>query len=141
MGSPPYALLGLWLDANIGDVEIATGLAAMAIKPTAEFRNFEALDIRAGRIVQVDDAQTRKPTYRLTIDFGPEVGTKISCGAYRNYAKDALLGKTVVCVVNLGIKKMGPEISEVLVLGIANAAGETVYLTTGQTVPLGGAVF
>ena len=113
----------------------------MAIKPTADFRNFEALDIRAGRIVRVDDAQTRKPTYRLTIDFGPEVGTKVSCGAYRNYPKEALLGKTVVCVVNFGIKKMGPEISEVLVLGVANAAGETVYLTTEQSVPLGGAVY
>ena len=113
----------------------------MAIKPTADFRNFEALDIRAGRIVRVDDAQTRKPTYRLTIDFGSEIGTKVSCGAYRNYPKEALIGKTVACVVNFGVKKMGPEISEVLVLGIANAAGETVYLTLEQSVPLGGVVF
>jgi tRNA-binding protein len=113
----------------------------MAIKPTAEFGNFAALDLRAGRIVKVEDAQTRKPTYKLTIDFGAELGTKLSCGAYRNYAKEALLGKTVICVLNLGTKKMGPEISEVLVLGIANAAGETVYLTTEQSVPLGGAVF
>jgi tRNA-binding protein len=113
----------------------------MAIKPTADFGNFEALDIRAGRIARVDDAHTRKPTYKLTIDFGPEIGTKVSCGAYRNYPKEALIGKTVVCVVNFGVKKMGPEISEVLVLGIANAAGETVYLTTEQSVPLGGPVF
>ena len=113
----------------------------MTIKPTADFANFAALDIRAGRIVQVDDAQTRKPTYRLTIDFGAEMGTKVSCGAYRNYPKEALLGKTVICVVNFGSKKMGPEISEVLVLGIANAAGETIYLTTEQSVPLGGTVF
>ena len=113
----------------------------MAIKPAADFRNFELLDIRAGRIVQIEDAPTRKPTYRLTIDFGPEVGTKISCGAYRNYPKDALRGKTVICVVNFGSKKMGAEISEVLVLGVANAAGETVYLTTEQNVPLGAAVF
>jgi len=52
-----------------------------------------------------------------------------------------LIGKTVICVVNFGSKKMGPEISEGLVLGIANAAGETVYLTAEQSVPLGGAVF
>jgi len=114
---------------------------AMAIKPTAEFANFAALDIRAGRILRVQDAQTRKPTYKLTIDFGPEVGTKVSCGAYRNYAKEALLGKTVISVLNFGVKKMGPEISEVLVLGVANAAGETIYLTTEQSVPLGAAVF
>jgi tRNA-binding protein len=113
----------------------------MTIKSTADFQNFAALDIRAGRIVQVEDAKTRKPTYRLTIDFGSEIGTKVSCGAYRNYAKEALLGKTVICVVNFGSKQMGPEISEVLVLGIANAAGETVYLTTEQDVPLGAVVF
>ena len=113
----------------------------MAIKPTADFGNFEALDIRAGRIARVDDAHTRKPTYKLTIDFGPEIGTKVSCGAYRNYPKEALIGKTVVCVVNFGVKKMGPEISEVLVLGVANAAGKTVYLTPEQSVPLGGVVF
>jgi len=113
----------------------------MVIKPTADFSNFAALDIRAGRIVQVEDAQTRKPTYRLTIDFGPELGTKVSCGAYRNYPREFLMGKTVICVVNFGTKKMGPEISEVLVLGIANAAGETIYLTTEQSVPLGGVVF
>jgi tRNA-binding protein len=113
----------------------------MALKPTADFGNFAALDMRAGRILHVEDAQTRKPTYRLTIDFGPELGTKVSCGAYRNYPKEALIGKTVICVINFGSKKMGPEISEVLVLGIANAAGETVYLTTEQSVPLGGVVF
>jgi tRNA-binding protein len=113
----------------------------MTIKPTTDFASFAALDLRAGRIVKVEDAQTRKPTYRLTIDFGPELGTKLSCGAYRNYSKEALLGKTVVCAVNLGTKKMGPEISEVLVLGIANAAGDTIYLTTEQSVPLGGVVF
>jgi tRNA-binding protein len=113
----------------------------MAIKPTADFRNFAALDIRAGRIVGVDDARTRKPTYRLTIDLGPELGTKVSCGAYRNYPKAALIGKTVICVVNFGTKRMGPEVSEILVLGIADAAGETVYLTTEQSVPPGGIVF
>jgi tRNA-binding protein len=113
----------------------------MAIKPTADFEHFAALDIRAGKIVKVEDARTKKPTYRLTIDFGPEVGSKISCGAYRNYAKEALLGKTAVCVINFAAKKMGPEISEVLVLGIADATGETIYLTTERNVPLGGAVF
>lgn len=113
----------------------------MAIKPTTEFRYFEALDIRAGRITKVEESQTKKPTYRLTIDFGPELGTKVSCGAYKNYSKEALLGKIVVCVLNFGTKKMGPEISEVLVLGIANDRGETIYLTTEGAVPLGGSVF
>lgn len=113
----------------------------MPTKPTASFETFEALDIRAGRIVKVDDAATRKPTYRLTIDLGPEIGQKVSCGAYRNYSKEQLIGKTVICVINFGSKKMGPEISEILVLGIANTIGETIYITTESDVPLGGQVF
>jgi tRNA-binding protein len=113
----------------------------MPLKSLAYFHNFEALDIRAGRIVKVEDAKTKKPTYRLTIDLGPEVGTKLSCGAYRNYSAEALIGKTVICVVNFGAKKMGPEVSEVLVLGIQNDKGETIYLTTESNVPLGGTVF
>ena len=113
----------------------------MNAKPITNFKNFDALDIRAGKILQVEDAATKKPTYRLTIDLGPEVGTKVSCGAYRNYAKEGLLGKTVICIVNFEPKKMGPEVSEVLVLGIANNKGETIYLTTGGEVPIGGKVF
>lgn len=52
-----------------------------------------------------------------------------------------LIGKTVVCVVNFGVKKMGPEISEVLVLGVRNEQGETIYLTTELKVPPGATVF
>ena len=90
------------------------------VKPTADFSHFEALDIRVGRVVKVEDAETKKPTYRMTIDFGPDIGTKISCGAYRNYPKDTLLGQQVVAVVNFAPRKMGPEVSEVLVLGVPN---------------------
>ncbi len=113
----------------------------MKLKSTADFSNFDALDIRAGRIVKVEDAETKKPTYRLTIDLGLEIGTKVSCGAYRNYSKEALMGKTVICVMNFVPKEMGPEVSEVLVLGVANQSGETIYLTTESDVPLGGQVF
>ena len=113
----------------------------MPIKPTASFADFDALDIRAGRVVKVEDAATRKPTYRLTIDLGPEIGQKVSCGAYRNYSKEHLLGQIVICVTNFEAKRMGPEISEVLVLGIANENGETIYLTAASEVPLGGVVF
>ena len=113
----------------------------MTVKPIADYSHFEALDIRTGRIVKIEDANTRKPTYRLTIDLGPEIGTKRSCGAYRNYAKEELIGKTVICVVNFGPKTMGPEISEVLVIGVANEHGETIYLTAESDVPLGAIVF
>ncbi len=111
------------------------------MKDTTSFEHFDALDIRVGRVVIVEEAQTKKPTYRITVDFGPEIGTKVSCGAYRNYAKGELMGKQVIAVVNFGIKQMGPEKSEVLVLGVSNERGETIYLTPQSDVPLGAKVF
>jgi len=111
------------------------------MKPVADYAHFEALDIRVGRVLKVEDARSRKPTYRLTIDFGAEIGVKVSCGAYRNYVPDALVGKAVIAVVNFPEKRMGPEVSQVLVLGVTNAAGETIYLTPESEVPLGEVVF
>ena len=113
----------------------------MHMKPIAHFSHFEALDIRVGRVVGVEDAATRQPTYRITVDFGPEIGTKVSCGAYRRYTREELLGKLVIAVVNFGPKNMGPETSEVLMLGVPNATHETIYLTTESEVPLGVEVF
>jgi tRNA-binding protein len=110
-------------------------------KPQADFAHFDALDIRVGKIVAVATANTRKPTYRMTIDFGPEIGTKTSCGAYTNYAPEALVGKQVVAVVNFGDKKMGPEVSQALVLGVPGSSGETIYLTPQAGVALGVKVF
>jgi tRNA-binding protein len=111
------------------------------MKPVADYAHFEALDIRVGRVLKVEDARSRKPTYRLTIDFGGEIGVKVSCGAYRHYTPEALTGKAVIAVVNLPEKRMGPEVSQVLVLGVENVAGGTIYLTPEGEVPLGGAVF
>lgn len=110
-------------------------------KPTADFTNFESLDIRVGRIIKVEDADTKKPTYRLTIDFGSDIGLKVSCGAYRNYEKDELMGKLIIGVINFAPKKMGPEVSEVLVLGVPNEKHETIYLTPQSDVALGISVF
>lgn len=113
----------------------------MPTKPTADFSNFDALDIRVGRIVKVEDAQTKKPTYRMTIDFGGDIGTRVSCGAYRNYPKEALLGRQVLAVVNFAPRKMGPEISEVLTLGVPGDDGATIFVTPQQDVDIGGALF
>lgn len=107
----------------------------------AEYSSFSSLDIRVGKIVKIENAATKKPTYRLTIDFGTEIGTKVSCGAYRNYEPEALTGKQVIGIVNFAVKKMGPEISEVLILGVPNSDGETIYVTPQSEVPLGGEVF
>lgn len=111
------------------------------MKNIASFEHFEALDIRVGRIIKVEDAQTRRPTYRMTINFGDEIGEKISCGAYKNYSKESLLDKLVIGIVNFESKKMGPEISEVLILGVSNERGETIYIMPESEVSLGVAAF
>jgi tRNA-binding protein len=111
------------------------------MKPLAQFSSFEALDLRVGRILKVEEAATRKPTYRIIADFGPEIGTKVTCGAFRRYSADELLGKLIVGVVNLGSKKMGPEVSEFLMLGVPTQDGETIYLSPENKVELGVAVF
>ncbi|HEY1168630.1 MAG TPA: hypothetical protein VGE81_06595 [Candidatus Limnocylindrales bacterium] len=111
------------------------------MKPIALPGSFDDLDLRVGRVTSVEEARTRKPTYRLTIDLGPELGIKRSCGALRNYAPGDLVGRLVVAAVNLGPKQMGPEISEVLVLGAANSRGEVIYLTPESDVPIGAAIF
>lgn len=113
----------------------------MTVKPQTDYANFAALDIRIGKIIKVEEAQSKKPTYRMTVDFGPEIGVKVSCGAYKNYPAADLVGRLVVGVMNFGSRKMGPEISEFLTLGAVNAAGETIHLMPEQDVPLGAEVF
>lgn len=111
------------------------------MKPPTDFSHFECLDIRIGRIIKVEDSNTTKPTYRLTIDFGPDIGTKVSCGAFRNYAKEALTGRLVAAVINFPPKKMGPELSEVLILGTLNEQGEVIFLTPESAVDPGQTVY
>ncbi len=108
----------------------------------ADFSNFANLDIRVGTITKAEPAKTNKPTYRMTIDFGPEIGTKISCGAYTNYSTDYLVGKRVVGVVNFAPRKMGPEVSGVLVLGVhdPNSTG-TLFLTVDGEATNGSKIF
>ena len=110
------------------------------MKAPTEYSNFDALDIRVGRIVSAEPAATRKPTYRITVDFGPDIGTRVSCGGYTHYDADSLVGRSVAAVMNLGTKRMGPEISEVLILGANNEAGQTILLEPEATVPLGAPV-
>jgi tRNA-binding protein len=112
------------------------------IKAAADFSAFLALDIRVGKIVAAVPAQTKKPTYRMTVDFGSDVGTRISCGAYTNYAPDELVGKQVVAVLNFGAKMMGPEVSEALILGVKNPDGVgTLLLTVDKHAAIGSEVF
>jgi tRNA-binding protein len=79
---------------------------------------FDAVDMRVGRVVSVDDfPEARVPAWRLVIDFGPEVGHKHSSARITNYSAQELEGSLVVGVVNFPPKRIGPFVSEVLVLG------------------------
>ena len=98
----------------------------------ATYEDFQKLDIRVGKIIEVSDfPEAKKPAYQLTIDFGPEIGIKTSSvQAVGAHAKNELLGMLVVCVVNFPPKLVGSFISEVLTLGFRNTEGGGWVLIT-----------
>jgi tRNA-binding protein len=102
----------------------------------------ETLDLRVGRILRAEpNARARKPCYRLWIDFGP-LGEKTSSAQLTaRYRPDQLIGRLVVAAVNLGTRNIAGFQSEVLVLGVPDASGETVLLAVEEAVPLGGRVY
>jgi len=88
------------------------------------FDHFSAVDMRVGRIVEVEDfPQARRPAWKLRVDFGPEIGVKRSSAQITNYSRPALEGRLVVAVVNFPPRQIGPVRSEVLVLGTYSAEG------------------
>ncbi len=95
-----------------------------------DYADFEKVDVRVGRILDVSDfPQARKPAYKLSIDFGPEIGIKRSSAQIvKNYSKEELQGSLVLAVVNFPAKQIGPFISEVLTLGVADEAGNVVLI-------------
>jgi len=107
------------------------------------YAEFERVDIRVGRIVDVQDfPEARKPAYRLRIDFGPELGIKKSSAQVtKHYVKGDLVNRLVVAVVNFPPRQIGPFMSEVLTLGVPDADGAVVLLTPEREVPLGGRMF
>jgi tRNA-binding protein len=106
------------------------------------YGDFEKVDIRVGRIVKVEDfPQARKPAYKLTIDFGSEIGLKKSSAQVTNYTKEELLGKQVMGVVNFPPRQIGPFFSEVLTLGVPDGEGNVILLSPTKEVPLGGKMF
>lgn len=105
------------------------------------FDDFALVDMRIGTIVKVEDSLAKKPTYRFTLDFGPEIGIKKSCAALTNYTKEELVGGQVVAVVNFPPKKMGPETSEVLILGVPDGDNTVIRLQPERTVKPGVRVF
>ena len=88
------------------------------------FDDFAAVDIRVGRIVEVEDfPEARRPAWKLRVDFGPEIGVKRSSAQIKNYAREDLEDRLVLAVVNFPPRQIGPVRSEVLVLGTYSADG------------------
>lgn len=103
-----------------------------------EFDQFLAVDMRVGRIVEVEDfPEARKPAWKLRIDFGPEIGEKRSSAQITNYSREQLLGRLVVAVVNFPPRQIGPVRSEVLTLGASDTEGRVILLAPDSDVPLG----
>lgn len=99
---------------------------------TITYEDFEKVDIRVGKIIDVQDfSEARKPAYKLTIDFGPEVGIKKSSAQLVGaHTKEELKDMLVMCVVNFEPKRIAGFTSEVLTLGFANAEGQGWILAT-----------
>ncbi len=105
---------------------------------TIDFDQFLAVDMRVGRVTAVDPfPEARKPAWKLTIDFGPELGTRRSSAQITNYAREDLEGRRVVAVVNFPPRQIGPFMSEVLTLGASDADGNIFLLAPDADVPLG----
>lgn len=107
------------------------------------FEQFLAVDIRVGRVVAAEPfPEARKPAYKLTIDFGPVIGTKRSSAQLvDNYAPDALVGRLVAAVVNFPPRQIGKFMSEVLTLGFPDEEGSVVLFSPDKDVPAGGRLF
>ena len=107
------------------------------------WEEFEKADIRVGKVVEAEPfPEARKPSIKLTVDFGPEVGTRrTSAQLTAHYEPEGLVGRQVVAVVNFPPKRIAGFKSEVLVLGVPDESGEVVLLSPDTEVPHGGRMF
>lgn len=111
---------------------------------TISYQDFEKVELRVGKITAVEDfPEARKPAYKLTIDFGPEIGMKKSSAQITElYKKDEMMGRLVVCVVNFAPKQIGPFLSECLTCGAKDENGHVALLTFAErNIPLGSKIF
>ena len=106
--------------------------------PQITYDDFAKVDIRVGRIVQVDDfPKARKPAFKLRIDFG-ELGVKTSSAQITtHYRKEELQQRLVIAVVNFPPRQIADFFSEVLTLGVIQAEGDIVLVGPDHDVPLG----
>ncbi len=110
---------------------------------TISYDEFTAVDVRVGQIVTVDDfPRARTPSYKVRVDFGPEIGLKwSSMQAGRDYTKEDLIGRQVVGVVNFAPKNIAGFLSEVLILGVPAADGGLSLLVPSRPATIGGKMY
>jgi tRNA-binding protein len=102
------------------------------------WEQFEAVDMRVGRVVGVEEfPEARVPAWKLEIDFGPRIGRKRSSAQITHYARDELEDRLVVAVVNFPPKRIGPFVSEVLLLGALDDAKGVILLRPDEEVEPG----
>ena len=109
---------------------------------TITYDQFDAVDIRAGKIVRVEDfPEARQPAYKIWLDFGELGEKKSSAKLTKLYTKEELVGKTVLAVANFAPLQVADFMSEVLVLGMMVDAETVVLVHPGREVPLGSRLF
>jgi len=101
--------------------------------------DFERVELRAGTILEVMEfPQARKPAWKVRIDFGPQIGERMSSAQITAlYGKEELVGRQVMAVVNFPPKQIGPFRSEVLVTGFHDEEGRVVLVAPDRRVPNG----
>ncbi len=107
------------------------------------YADFEAVDIRVGTVVEAEPyPEARKPSLKLVIDFGPEIGRKRSSAQItKHYTPETLIGRQVAAVVNFPPRQIGKFMSEVLTLGFPDEEGGVVLIAPTLPVPDGGKLF
>jgi tRNA-binding protein len=114
-------------------------------KPIVTFdESFDKLDIRVGRVTEVDiETRTHKPTYKMVVDFG-KYGKRVSYGRFTQHPIDEVKNRLVLGVLNFEPRKMGPVISEVLILGVQYPkaeSGEATFVSPAVNAKIGGKLF
>lgn len=103
------------------------------------WQDFEKIELRVGTVIDVHDfPEARKPAFKLTVDFGEDIGIrKTSAQITALYSKETLIGKQVIAVVNFPRKQIGPFMSECLVTGLHNENGDVVLAVPDQSIQNG----
>lgn len=104
-----------------------------------DWNDFQKVELRVGTIVAAEDfPEARKPAYKLTVDFGTDLGTRRSSAQITDlYQREDLIGRQVIAVVNFPPKRIGPFLSECLVTGFYRDDGKVVLAVPDGQIPNG----